>query len=128
MKKTLFANSNFYYGVIVYLIILLIWNILTVIRGNILGLLPAFIQIALVMLIITKNQYAKIGLKFFSLVVLIVAPVLQLLSILLKASIGEHSAGNVNKLFFSLLSFALGIIVLVLTNKTVRVYDSDIRS
>jgi len=74
MKKTLFANSNFYYGVIVYLIILLIWNILNVIRGNILGLLPAFIQIALVMLIITKNHYAKIGLKFFSLVVLIVAP------------------------------------------------------
>ena len=125
MKKAVFKNQYFYFVVIMFLVLLLIWNSYVVFLGSYVGLIPILIQLVLLFLILTKNPYSKIGLKFFSVIFLIGASGLQVVSALLKASIGEFETVNGNKLLFSLLNLAIGIIILVYTNKTVIVSERE---
>ena len=79
LKKANFKNKTFYSIVITFLCGLLLYNIVQIDERTMpLIIFPIVIQISLLILILTKNQYAKIGIKIWSIVFLIVASGLQL--------------------------------------------------
>ena len=124
MKKAVFKSQSFYIGVIIMLSLLLLWNAYVVFLGGYSGFIPIVIQLVLLFLLLKKNQYSKIGLKIFSIVFLIGASGLQIISALLKTSIGEFETVSINKLLFSLLNVAIGIIILVYAIRTIVVLEN----
>ena len=84
MKKTVFKNKTYYFILIIYIGVLLVWNLFTTIAySKLIGILPVIIQTVLLILIISEYQYAKIGIKIWAILFIIVAPGLKFVGQLL---------------------------------------------
>jgi len=71
MEKIKFKNKIFEYSLIGYIISLLCWNLYAVGRGSLIGMIPIGIQTILLFLLFTKNKYAKNGIKFWSIILIL---------------------------------------------------------
>lgn len=123
MKKLVFLKFRFYVFVIAYLTVLKSLNIYAIFSGNLIGLIPLTIQVVLLFLLIKKHSMAKIGLKIFSIVVLIIASSLKLISALLKILIGEYADLNFFDYLSAIMNLILGIVILYFTNKSIKIEE-----
>jgi hypothetical protein len=125
MKKSVFKNKTFFYLLIGCIPALLLWNLYAlIITGNTYALIPAFSQIILLVLILTRDKYARIAIIIWA-IILIIGPSLGLLADVLD--IGNNLWDNdfkgidVYNVVNVLVQLAGGILVLDFTRRTVRV-------
>ena len=126
MKKTLFTNQSVYWTIIAIIGGLMIWNLYaTITTGKLIGLLPITIQAIIIGLILTKNQYAKIGVKIWAIVFLVVASGLQFVGQLLQDAADNFA--NAQALHYITTGFTVlvGIMIVVYVNKTVEVIEIE---
>ena len=120
--KTEFKNIFFYWLLVGLIGFMLIWNIISLIfQFNLLTFLPITIQIFLLYLILSKNKYAKIGIKIWTILFVITAFGLQFLGKTLKIFADGFIAFNPAEYFRVLFFLIIGILILVFTVKTVVV-------
>lgn len=125
MKKVKFDNLYFYYGIISFFCLLILINSYVVFLGSKLSFIPLFIQIVLLLLIYTKHQFTKVLLKVFSILFLIIGSALQLIPIFINYILDASQSTDIKKGVISLLSLFIGILILLYTNKTVRLIESN---
>ena len=104
----------------------MIWNLYaTITTGKLIGLLPITIQAIIIGLILTKNQYAKIGVKIWAIVFLVVASGLQFVGRLLQDAADNFA--NAQALHYITTGFTVlvGIMIVVYVNKTVEVIEIE---
>jgi hypothetical protein len=125
MKKSVFKNKTFFYLLIGCIPAFLLWNLYALIgTGNIYALIPAFSQVILLVLILTRDKYARIAIIIWA-IILIIGPSLGLLADVLD--IGNNLWDNdfkgidVYNVVNVLVQLAGGILVLDFTRRTVRV-------
>ena len=126
MKKCHFSNQTVYWIIIAIIGGLMIWNLYaTIITGKLIGLLPFTIQAVLIGLILTKNQYAKIGVKIWAIIFLAIASGLQFVGQLLQDAVDNFA--NANALHYITTGFTVlvGIMIVVYVNKTVEVIEIE---
>ena len=126
MKQSHFSNQTVYWAVIAIIGGLMIWNLYaTITTGRLIGLLPITIQGVLLGLIINKNQYAKIGIKIWAIVFLVVASGMQFVGRLLQDAADNFT--NANSLHYITTGFTVlvGILIVVYVNKTVEVIEIE---
>ncbi len=122
MGKTIFKNSIFYWFLIGFLIINLIRNGYEVVSGNMFGVIPMIIQMVLLYLIFDKNKFAKIGIKIWS-ILLIVGPGLIISGGLIKVIAGENF--NFKESLANLIMLAVGMLIFYFNNQTVEVQITE---
>jgi len=118
MNKIIFKNQTFYYLLISYLIILICWNSYAVVNGSLFGLIPIVIQLIIIYLLYDKNKHAKIGIKIWS-IVLIIGPSLSIVGKLLKTVAGTDL--DLKKLIENLILLTVGILIYYFNDKTVEI-------
>ena len=93
--------------------------------GKLIGLLPITIQSILLGLIITKNQYARIGVKIWAIIFLAIASGLQFVGQLLQ-DIADNFT-TVNSIHYITTGFTVlvGIMIVVFVNKTVTIIEVE---
>ncbi len=126
MKKSLFTNQSVYWAIIVIIGGLMLWNLFaTITTGKLIGLLPITIQAVIIGLILTKNQYAKIGVKIWAIVFLAIASGLQFVGRLLQDAADNFA--NAQALHYITTGFTIlvGIMIVVYVNKTVEVVEIE---
>ncbi|WP_162428844.1 hypothetical protein [Pontibacter pudoricolor] len=121
-KKAAFTNSIFYWAIVSILGVLLFWNIyLTIAHARLLGLLPIIIQATLLLLIVTKHEYAKNGIKIWSSIFMIGASGLQFLGRSLQDLSESFTNADLQHYLTTGITIVIGIAVLYYTNKTVKI-------
>lgn len=123
MKQTQFTNKTFYWIIIVIIGVLMLWNIYAFLITTLTALLPLAIQALLLILIITKNQYAKIGIKLWALVFLTIASALQFGGKLLQDLAENFTNVNASHYITTGITMTIGILIVVFLNKTVKVIE-----
>jgi phosphatidylserine synthase len=126
MKKTHFTNQSVYWAIIAIIGGLLLWNLFaTITTGKFIGLLPVTIQAVIIGLILTKNEYAKIGVKIWAIVFLAIASGLQFVGRLLQDAADNFE--NAQALHYITTGFTVlvGIMIVVYVNKTVEVVEIE---
>ena len=126
MKQSQFSNQTVYWIIIAVIGGLMIWNLYaTITTGRLIGLLPITIQGVLLGLIMTKNQYAKIGIKIWAIVFLAVASGMQFVGRLLQDAVDNFA--NANALHYITTGFTVlvGILIVIYVNKTVEVIEIE---
>jgi len=119
MKKTVFKNKYFYWLLIIYLFLLLAWNINTLILGNVIAILPILAQSFLIILILTRNKYTKMGIKIWA-IFLIIGPSLSILGKSLKLLVGDDLNILYTSLIYNSLFLIIGALVYSFNDKTVK--------
>ena len=80
MQITEFKNQTFYFCVLALLGCLIFYNCYIIMTfGEVWGIIPILIQAAIIGMIITKHRLAKIILKFWAIIFLIVGSSLQII-------------------------------------------------
>ncbi len=121
MKKINFINKPFYWILLAFLSLLLIWNTYSLIlTRKLFGVFPVIIQLVLIVLILIKHEYAKIGIKIWSLVFLIIAPGLVLLGIILKLFASSNEEISTNAVIFDGITIIAGILIFSYTNDSIQ--------
>lgn len=129
MRKTEFKNKTFYYLLIIVIAGLLIYNTLVSIKtSNLYGTIPIFIEIVLLILIFTRDKYAKMAIYLWTVVALIISGGAELAASLTEGFNDHFTVVNTNSLIYNLLIFAVGILIIDYTRRTVFVIfvDSDV--
>ena len=121
MKKINFINKPFYWILLAFLGLLLMWNTYSLIlTRKLFGVFPVIIQLVLIVLILIKHEYAKIGIKIWSLVFLIIAPGLVLLGIILKLFASSNEEISTNAIIFDGITIIAGILIFSYTNDSIQ--------
>ena len=124
MKKSNFTNQTFYWTILFLIGGLLFWNLFAIlVTGLLIGILPITIQAILLGLIFTKNQYAKIGIKIWSIVFLAVASGLQFVGRFLQDLTEGFSKVDITHYLTTGITILLGVLIAVYTNKTVEIVE-----
>ncbi|MDO5614752.1 MAG: hypothetical protein Q4G16_01070 [Cruoricaptor ignavus] len=120
--KTYFQNNTFYWLLILFIGTLIAWNTFFLFsRFEFIIFLPIIIQTILLYLIVTKNKYAKLGIKIWTIFFLIIAYGLQFFGQTLKFFATNFTEFDGLNYFRVLLFLVIGIFLLIFTNKTVEV-------
>ncbi|MFT4699267.1 MAG: hypothetical protein ACI9SJ_002433 [Flavobacteriaceae bacterium] len=122
MKKSYFKDQTLYWVIIIILGGLLIWNSTILLAyQKLIGLLPILIQTVLLILISTKHEYAKIGIKIWTISFLIVGPSLQFFGRLLNEILNGFEVISIQHYAITGLKITIGILIILYTDKTVVV-------
>ena len=122
MEKTEFKNKIFQYSLTGYLILLLCWNLYALNTGNLYGLIPIIIQGALLILIFLKNKYTKIGIKIWS-IILILSSGLSLAGKSIKIFLGDEII--ITEFMVKILFLSIGILIYIFNEKFVELIKSE---
>ncbi|WP_373707555.1 hypothetical protein [Kaistella sp.] len=124
MKISKFNNLTVYWTIIAVIGGLMIWNIYATINTRkLIGLLPVTIQGVLLALIFMKNQYAKIGIKIWSILFLLIASGLQFFGRLLQDAVDNFVNANALHYITTGIAVIIGIVIVFCVNKTVEVIE-----
>lgn len=126
MKQSQFSNQTVYWIIIAVIGGLMIWNLYaTITTGRLIGFIPITIQGVLLGLIMTKNQYAKIGIKIWAIVFLALASGMQFVGRLLQDAADNFA--NATALHYITTGFTVlvGILIVIYVNKTVEVIEIE---
>lgn len=119
--KTYFKNAIFYWVIISLISLLLFLNLFAFITTlNPIALLPIIIQTILLLLLFTQHKYAKIGIKIWTILFLIIANGLQLLGAILQIMGGGNPTTTILDYTKFIALILLGVAILFFTNKTVE--------
>ena len=120
MERTIFNNQTFYAAIITILGILLCWNLyIFLVSKNFFALIPAFIQIAILALVLTKNKHAKIGIQVWA-IVLIAGPGLSIVGKAIKIILGDP-LNEISPLIIQLVMLLTGITIYHYNSSTVEI-------
>ncbi len=126
MKKANFSNQLVYWLIIVLLSGLIISNIInTISSGRLIGILPIAIQAGLLTLVLHKNQYAKIGVKIWVLIFMILASGLQFVGQLLQDAANNFAGIKVQYYLSTGFKTLLGIVIVIAVNRTVHIKEIE---
>lgn len=117
-QKTIFNNLMFYWLLIACIISISIWNGYQIHSGVTYRAIPIMLQIILLYLIFSKNQFAKLGIKIWS-IYLVATQGIQLFGIILLTTEAEKI--NYTSILSALLLLIIGILIFNFNNKTVEV-------
>ena len=126
MQITEFKNQSFYYSVLALLTCLILYNCYVILNfQEIWGFIPILIQAAIIGMIITKHKFAKIILKIWAIVFLIVGSALQIILQSIEDLINES---EVDFTFYIVagINLLVGSAVVYFTNKTVAVRNVEL--
>ncbi len=127
MKKTVCKNRLFYIFLIAYIIILLIYNCYASIKsGNVYGLITILIQIILLVLIFTKNQYAKPGILIWTVIAFIIGSGFDVIADLMDYFNNGFKATQIDSFMYNVLGLIVGIFIIDYTRRTVVVTSSSV--
>lgn len=121
MEKVVFKNQLYYYSLIVIIIVLVGLNIVQILEGNWIMLIPIIVQIVLLFLILSKNHYSKIAIKIW-LIILLVTGAIQFFLGVFYLIAGEAKVSN---LLFRIAFIALEILLLV-NLKSIEIIDEEL--
>ncbi|HVV56321.1 MAG TPA: hypothetical protein VHC47_13395 [Mucilaginibacter sp.] len=128
-KQTVFKNRLFYYLLIGFITALLIYNIYIFIKMlNVFVLLPIALQLTLLTLIFSKNQYARIGILVWASIALLIGSGLDIIGSIMDIPnnlIDNISSFPVESYIFNLTDIAIGILIISYTRRTVLVIASE---
>jgi len=120
MNRSIFKSKFFFYFLLVLLIGLLVFNINMIIKSHDLSiLLPIFIQLFLLTIIIIRHSILKISLKIWSLIFLIIAPMMQIIGKLLKDASYDYQFFELRVYIIPLIMLLIGCTVFYGTIKTI---------
>lgn len=126
MKKAYFSNQSVYWLIIVLLGGLIISNIInTISSGRLIGILPIAIQAGLLALVLLKNKYAKIGVKIWVIIFMILASGLQFVGQLLQDAANNFAGINVQYYLSTGFKTLLGIVIVIAMNRTVQIKEIE---
>ena len=127
MKKTVFKNRLFYILLIGFIIILLMYNCFISIKSsNIYGLIPFLVEIILLVLIFTKNQYAKLSILIWTVIALIIGSGFEVIADLMDDFNTDFKATKIDSFIYNVLGLIVGILILDYTRRTVVVTSSAV--
>lgn len=113
MKKAKFNSIVFYYSLIVLFATLLMYNVYIFFTSfDYFIIVPIIIQVFLLVLIIVKYSKIKLVLKVWTIIFLIIAPVMQLIGKLLKDASYDYQYFDINIYIIPLIMFMLGSLLL----------------
>jgi len=122
MEKIKFNSSVYYYFLIIILLTLLIYNIYSVfISHNLFTILPIVIQTFLLILIFIKNISAKLAIKIWSIVFLIIGPLMQLVGKLLKDTSYDFQFFDIKNYIGPFLILLVGGLIFYFAEKTIAI-------
>lgn len=122
MIKVKFNLSVFYYFLIIALVALLLYNIYSIyISFNLIKILPIVIQCLLLVMLFVKHIKVKLAIKVWSIIFLIIAPLMQLVGKLLKDVSHNFQFFEINHYLMPSLFLAIGCLILYLSEKTIEV-------
>lgn len=121
MEKIIHENLVYYYGVMILMSIVIIWNLNRVINGSTFVVIHFLFTIITMSLFVTKNKHSKLVIKiwagiFFILagVLLTVGPFLQILGNWMS---GEEIPNKLNVIIWGTVNLLVGGMVFVGANK-----------
>jgi len=122
MVKSHFKNKTFLWVITIYLCGITIWNLYnTIVYSNPLGFFPIMLQSILLILILMKHKFAKIGIKIWAILFLIIGSGLQFVGRLLQDVGHEFVKVDFQHYLIKGVTVFVGIFIVILSNKTVEV-------
>ncbi len=98
MEKNVLNNQTFSTFLLIGIGIISCWNLYTFsITQNLIALIPAVVQLIILVLVLTKNMPAKMGIKIWS-ILLIIGPSLSILGKTIQVLSGDDVLGKVGSL------------------------------
>ena len=126
MNKIIFKNQYFYFGLIVFILILLVYNLISIFSDfEIKTFAPIIIQIFILVLILEKHKILKLVLKIWSGIFFIGAFALTIIGKCLKDMSYDFQTFNVQKYLFPILMLSIGILIFILTEKTIEIRKQE---
>ena len=89
-------------------------------------LIPILIEIALLILILTKNQYAKLSILIWAVIALIIGFGFELIASLIDDFNTDFQATEIDSLIYNTLGLIAGILIIDYTKRTVSVASSSV--
>ena len=127
MGKTVFKNRLFYILLIGLIVIFLTYNCHVLIKSSdIYVLIPILIEIALLILILTKNQYARLSILIWAVIALIIGFGFELIASLIDDFNTKFQATRIESLIYNTLGLVAGILIIDYTKRTVIVVSSSV--
>ncbi len=122
MEKAIFTDKIFYYGIIVFISILLLYNVYSILSNfELRRIMPILIQIILLILIFNKHKFIKLLLKIWSGIFLVGAFTLIILGGLLKGLADGFKHCNFFDYIPSIIFLLIGIIVYMCSDRFIEV-------
>jgi len=122
MEKAIFTDKIFYYGIIMFISILLLYNVYSILSNFELRLImPILIQIILLILIFNKHKLIKLLLKIWSGIFLVGAFTLIILGGLLKGLADGFKYFNFLDYIPSIIFLLIGIVVYMCSDRFIQV-------
>ncbi len=120
MKKAVFTNHLFFNLLTGFIILLLGYNGFVFVRAvSIYGMVPIFIEIVLLVLILTKSQYVKTGIIIWASVFFIVGYGSGLAAQLMDAFNDNFATLKIGSLIENSIGLAVGMLIIGYTRSTV---------
>src|SRR5476651_1453588 len=111
--KAVFTNRKFYYALISYIAAYILWNTYSGIKySSTFALLPISIQCALLILIFTHNQYARIAIIVWTVVAILCGSGLNVLATIMETPDNGFKAINTYSFAFDCLNTIIGIFII----------------
>ncbi len=127
MKKAVFTNKLFFNLLTGFIILLIACNIFLVVKAiSIYRFVPIFIDIVLLILILTKSRYAKIGVTIWASIFLIIGYGLELAADLIDAFNDSFTTIKTGPIIQSAVGLAIGILIISYTRSTVVLISSNV--
>lgn len=122
MKKVVFTNKLFRSLLIGFIIILSLFNIYAVLKtGSAYGIASIIIEIVLLILILSKNQYTKISILIWAIVALIIGFGFEMVAELLDGLNNDFKTFKIDSFIYNTIGLVIGILIIDYTRRTVVV-------
>ncbi len=122
MEKAIFTDKIFYYGIIMFISILLLYNVYSILSNFELRLImPILIQIILLILIFNKHKLIKLLLKIWSGIFLVGAFTLIILGGLWRGLADGFKDFNFLDYIPSIIFLLIGIVVYMCSDRFIQV-------
>ena len=129
MEKVIFTNKIFLYGLVIFIIILLLYNFYALLFEFEFSLfIPIIIQLTLLFLIFVRHQYIKLLLQIWSAVFLIFAFGLFILGGLLKELTDGFEYFNFLNYLPKLILLLIGIAIYIGSQKTIIINKGNLQT
>lgn len=126
MQVTEFKNQTFYFCVLALLACLILYNCYVILTfQEIWGIIPILIQAVIIGMIITKHRFAKIVLKIWAIIFLVVGSILQIVGQGIQ-DIGDHRIVDYMFYLVAAINLIVGSLVVYFTSTSVIVHEVKI--
>lgn len=126
MGKAIFTNKTFLYGLVSFIIIVLLYNLYALLfEFEAFLFIPIIIQVTLLFLVFVRHQYIKVLLQIWSAVFLILGFGLFILGGLLKDLANGFEYFDILNYFPKVILLLVGLIIYQGSSKTIHTRNLD---